>query len=83
MCKKRSCFLGTKTLVLLASFGRNTDDITMGLFGQCIFNEKKIRSVFFTDRCGQTFRLKQRQAALDFATCTLIWSNLETVCPVL
>ena len=40
-------FPGTNTLVLSASFGRNTLDITMGFFGQCIFNEEKIRRVFF------------------------------------
>ena len=38
MCKKYAAFFtGRKTLVLSASFGRNTLDITMGVFGLCIF----------------------------------------------
>ena len=43
-------FSGTNTLVLSASFGRNTLDITMGFFGPCILNEKKYAAFFYTSQ---------------------------------
>ena len=57
-CVKSTTFSGKKTLVLLvfATFGRNTLDITMG-FGPYVYSMWKKYATLFTLRRKQTFML--------------------------